>query len=152
MSTIMNVLWFVFGGLFMGLGWAFAGLVMYLSIIGIPWGRACFVIAGFSFFPFGRTILWRDELTGRSDLGTSPLGFIGNVIWFLLFGLWLAVGHVVSAVACFITIILIPFGIQHLKLAAISMAPIGRTVVPNDVADAVRRSNAESHVCDQRGW
>ncbi|KAB1442446.1 YccF domain-containing protein [Pseudodesulfovibrio senegalensis] len=138
MSTIMNILWFLFGGVFMGIGWVLAGLLMFVSIIGIPWGRACFVIAGFSFFPFGRTIIRRDRLTGHEDIGTSPLGFVGNVIWFVFFGLWLAVGHFVSAVACFITIILIPFGIQHMKLAAISMAPIGMTVVPNEVAEAAR--------------
>ncbi len=146
MSMILNFIWFIFGGIFMGIGWALAGLLMFISIIGIPWGRACFVIAGFSFFPFGRTIIGRDELTGREDIGTSPFGFIGNVIWFLLFGLWLAIGHVLSAVACFITIIGIPFGIQHLKLASISLAPIGKTVVPYEVAEAARQGNAADYV------
>lgn len=138
MSMIMNLIWFVFGGIFMGLGWVLAGCIMFISIIGIPWARACFTIAGFSFFPFGRTIVRRNELNRREDIGTGPLGFIGNVIWFLLFGLWLAIGHVFHALFCFITIIGIPFGIQHMKLAAISIAPIGMQVVPNDVADAVR--------------
>lgn len=146
MSTIMNFLWFILGGIFMGLGWTLAGLLMFISIIGIPWGRACFVIAGFSFFPFGRTIISRDELTGRDDIGTSPFGFIGNVIWFLLCGIWLAIGHVFSAVACFITIIGIPFGIQHLKLASISLAPIGKKVVSYEVADCARRENAADSV------
>lgn len=146
MSMILNVIWFVLGGIFMGIGWVLAGLVMFVTIIGIPWGRACFVIAGFSFFPFGRTIIRRDELTGREDIGTSPFGFLGNVIWFLICGWWLALGHVLSAVACFVTIIGIPFAIQHLKLASISLAPIGKKVVSYDVADAARGANAAEYV------
>ncbi|GAB7021583.1 YccF domain-containing protein [Salidesulfovibrio brasiliensis] len=134
----------------MGLGWVFAGLLMFISIIGIPWGRACFTIAGFSFFPFGRTIVNRDELTGRQDLGTSPFGFVGNVIWFIFAGWWLALGHVMSALLCFVTIIGIPFGWQHLKLAAISLAPIGRAVVDTAVAREVERRRAEVYVDNSR--
>lgn len=127
---IANVIWFLCGGVLMGLGWWLAGLVAAITIIGLPWARACFVIGTFSFWPFGSEAVSRAELTGRSDLGTGPLGFVGNVIWFLLAGWWLAVGHVASALACFITIIGIPFGLQHLKLAVIALAPIGMAVVP----------------------
>jgi len=127
---IANVIWFLFGGVLMGLGWWLAGLVAAITIIGLPWARACFVIGTFSFWPFGSEAVSRAELSGRSDLGTGPLGFVGNVIWFLLAGWWLAVGHVASALACFITIIGIPFGLQHLKLAVIALAPIGMAVVP----------------------
>jgi len=127
---IANVIWFLFGGVLMGLGWWLAGLVAALTIIGIPWARACFVIGIFSFWPFGKEAISRAELTGKGDLGTGPLGFVGNLIWFLLAGWWLAVGHVASALACFITIIGIPFGLQHLKLAVIALAPIGLEVVP----------------------
>ncbi len=74
------------------------------------------------------------------DIGTSPFGFIGNVIWFLLAGIWLAIGHIVSAVACFVTIIGIPFALQHLKLAGISLAPIGKTVVSKEEAAVARYS------------
>ena len=70
------------------------------------------------------------ELTGQADLGTGPLGLVGNVIWFLVAGWWLAIGHLTSALACFISIICIPFGIQHIKLAVIALAPIGLRVVP----------------------
>ncbi len=127
---IANVIWFLFGGVVMGLGWWLAGLVAALTIIGIPWARACFVIGTFSFWPFGKEAISRAELKGKGDLGTGPLGFVGNVIWFLLAGWWLAVGHLVSALACFISIIGIPFGLQHLKLALIALAPIGLAVVP----------------------
>ena len=71
------------------------------------------------------------ELTGQADLGTGPLGLAGNVIWFLVAGWWLAIGHLTSALACFISIIGIPFGIQHIKLALIALAPIGLRVVPS---------------------
>ena len=144
MSAIGNLIWFLFGGVFMGLAWCFFGLLAFISIIGIPWGRACFVIAGFSFFPFGKEAIARDELTLSEDIGTGGLGFIGNVLWFVFAGFWLAIGHVISAVACFVTIIGIPFAIQHLKLAAISIAPIGQTIVDKEVAAAARRANANA--------
>ena len=142
MSAIANLIWFVFGGFVMGLGWWVAGVIMLISIVGIPWVRSCFVFGGFCFFPFGREAIDRRELTGRGDLGTGVLGLIGNVIWFVLGGFWLAIGHVMSAVANFVTIIGIPFGIQHLKLAACALAPVGKTVVPKEVAAEARRRNA----------
>lgn len=144
MSAIGNLIWFLFGGVFMGLAWCFFGILAFISIIGIPWGRACFVIAGFSFFPFGKEAIARDELTLSEDIGTGGLGFIGNVLWFIFAGFWLAIGHVISAVACFVTIIGIPFAIQHLKLAAISIAPIGQTIVDKEVAAAARNANARA--------
>lgn len=127
---LLNVLWFVLGGFVMGLGWWLAGLVAAITIVGIPWARACFVIGNYSFWPFGQEAVSRKELTGRMDFGTGPLGLIGNVIWFLVAGWWLAIGHLTSALACFVTIIGIPFGIQHIKLALIALAPIGMQVVP----------------------
>ena len=144
MSAIGNLIWFLFGGVFMGLAWCFFGILAFVSIIGIPWGRACFVIAGFSFFPFGKEAIARDELTLNEDIGTGSLGFIGNVLWFIFAGFWLAIGHIMSAIACFVTIIGIPFAIQHLKLAVISIAPIGQTIVDKEVAAAVRRANGEA--------
>jgi len=127
--AIGNLIWFVFGGVFMGLAWWFVGLIAFVSIVGIPWGRACFVIGQFTFFPFGRDAVSRRDLTGQTDIGTGVLGTLGNVVWLLVAGWWLAIGHVLSAAACCLTIIGIPFGIQHLKLAGISLAPIGKTVV-----------------------
>lgn len=140
LRVLGNIIWFLCGGVIMGLAWWLVGLVCFISIIGIPWGRACFVMGNFSFFPFGQEVIGRDELTKEMDIGTSPLGAIGNVIWFLLAGIWLAIGHIMSAVACFITIIGIPFALQHLKLAYISLAPIGKTVVPKEQAAMARYS------------
>ena len=93
MSAIGNLLWFVFGGALMGLGWWLAGLLAFISVIGIPWGRACFVIGQFAFFPFGKEAVSRRELSGVEDVGTGGLGLIGNVVWFLVAGVWLAIGH-----------------------------------------------------------
>ncbi len=142
MRTIGNLIWFVFGGVFMGLLWWLTGLLAYISIIGIPWGRACFVMGNFIFFPFGKEAMSRKELNKKEDLGTGALGLIGNIIWFFVAGFWLALGHVCSALACFITIIGIPFGIQHLKLAGFSVAPIGMTIVTKEEAAAARNANA----------
>ncbi|NID15093.1 YccF domain-containing protein [Luteibacter yeojuensis] len=151
MRTIMNLLWFVFGGLVMGLGWWLAGLVAMITIVGIPWARSCFVIGTFAFFPFGKEAVDREQLSGRGDIGTSAFGTLGNIIWFVFAGIWLAIGHVCSAIACCVTIIGIPFGIQHLKLAGIALAPIGKTVVSCDVAAASRRFDAEATVQRMRG-
>ncbi|MFA3789769.1 YccF domain-containing protein [Aliiglaciecola sp. SL4] len=150
MRTIGNLIWFIFGGIIMGLAWCFFGLLAFLSIVGIPWGRSCFVMAGFSFFPFGKEAIARDELTQSQDIGTGGLGMLGNVIWFIFAGFWLALGHVFSAIACFITIIGIPFALQHLKLAGISIAPVGKTVVTKEVAAAARNANAEVEVANLR--
>ncbi|BER97352.1 YccF domain-containing protein [Vibrio cholerae] len=138
LRTLGNIIWFLCGGIVMGLAWWLVGVLAFISIIGIPWGRACFVIGNFSFWPFGYEAISRDELTDQTDIGTSGFGVLGNIIWFILAGFWLAVGHILSAVACFITIIGIPFALQHLKLAVISLAPIGKTVVPIEEAARAR--------------
>ena len=150
MRAIGNFLWFILGGVFMGLLWWLVGLIAFVSIVGIPWGRACMVIGNFTFFPFGREAISRKELTQEDDLGTGTLGLLGNIVWFLLAGIWLALGHVVSAVACFFTIIGIPFGIQHLKLAGIALAPVGKTIVSKEVAAAARAHNAQAEVARLR--
>lgn len=151
MGVIGNVLWFVLGGVFMGLGWWLVGVLAFISIIGIPWGRACFVIGEFAFFPFGREAVSRKDLTRQGDIGTGSLGLVGNVIWFLFAGLWLAIGHVLSAAACFVTIIGIPFGIQHLKLAGLALAPIGKTIVDKHLASAVHGETAQAELSRRRG-
>jgi len=129
MRTLGNIFWFILGGVLMGLGWWLAGLIALVTIIGIPWAKACFVIGKFSFFPFGKKAVARDELSTEKDIGTGALGVFGNVIWFVLAGWWLAIGHLLSALVCFITIIGIPFGLQHLKLTGIAVFPIGKTIV-----------------------
>ena len=129
LRLIFNIAWFVTGGFVMGLAWCVAGILACISIIGIPFARSCFVIAQLTFWPFGNDSVNREYLNRESDIGTSVFGTLGNVVWFLCFGLWLALGHIIHAVACFVTIIGIPFGIQHLKLAMLSFAPIGQSVV-----------------------
>lgn len=129
MNTLLNILWFIFGGVFMGLGWWLAGLLCAITIVGIPWAKACFVIGQFTFFPFGQEAVDRRLATGRDDIGTGVLGLLGNVVWFVFAGVWLAIGHLLTALALFVTIIGIPFGWQHLKLAGIALAPIGKTIV-----------------------
>lgn len=151
MRVLGNFLWFILGGFIMGLCWWLVALIAFISIIGIPWGRACFVIGNFSFFPFGSEAISRKELTLNPDIGTSGFGLVGNIIWLVFAGFWLAIGHLISAIACFITIIGIPFGIQHLKLAGISLSPIGQTIVSKEVAHAARMKNADATVSQIRG-
>jgi len=150
LNVIGNFLWFILGGVLMGLLWWIMGLLAYLSIIGIPWGKACFVIGQFTFLPFGKEAISRKELKQKGDIGTGVLGIIGNVLWFVFAGFWLAIGHTIWALIDFISIIGIPFGIQHLKLAGIALAPIGKTIVSKDVADVVNRTNAERTVAASR--
>lgn len=151
MGSIGNFMWFVLGGVFMGLGWWLLGLLAFITIIGIPWGKACFVIGQFAFFPFGKEAVSRKDLSNKNDVGTGGFGVVGNIIWFIFAGVWLAIGHVLSAILCFITIIGIPFGIQHLKLAGIALAPIGKTIVAKEVAAAARKQDAEASVAKLRG-
>ena len=146
MRIIGNLIWFLFGGILMGILWWIMGLLCFISIIGIPWAKACFVIGQFTFFPFGKEAISRKELYLSDDIGTGGLGLIGNIIWFILFGIWLAISHILSAICCFITIIGIPFGIQHLKLAGIALSPIGQIIVDKEVAAEVRKKNAEEKV------
>jgi len=117
----------------MGLAWWFVGLIACITIIGIPWGKACFVMGQFSFFPFGKEAVSRKLVNQEGDIGTSGFGIVGNIIWFVFAGFWLAIGHIISALMCFIIIIGIPFGIQHLKLAGIAIAPIGKTIVSSNM-------------------
>ena len=137
-SLLLNILWIALGGFWMAVGWAVAAVIMAITIIGLPWARAAFSIGVYTLFPFGQTAVPRETVTGREDIGTGPLGVIGNVIWLVLAGWWLAIGHVVTAVLLAVTIIGIPFAWAHLKLAWLSLWPIGRAIVPVEQADALR--------------
>ncbi|HEV2675680.1 MAG TPA: YccF domain-containing protein [Aliidongia sp.] len=135
MSLILNILWLILGGgLLTGGAWFLAGLLFALSIVGLPWARAAFNIGFYTLLPFGQTAVSRDELSGREDIGTGPLGLLGNLIWFVCFGWWLAFGHLVLAAGYAVTIIGLPFAWVHLKLVPIALFPIGQAVVPNGVA------------------
>jgi uncharacterized membrane protein YccF (DUF307 family) len=131
-SLVLNLIWIVFGGGLMAFAWVVVGLVMAITVIGMPWARAAFVIAGYTFFPFGRAAVNRRDVTGRGDLGTGDLGFLGNVLWFIFAGWWLALGHVFAGIACAVTIIGLPLAVAHFKLVRISLAPIGLTIVDTD--------------------
>jgi uncharacterized membrane protein YccF (DUF307 family) len=129
-SLVLNVLWIVFGGAWMALGWLFAAVIMAITIIGLPWARAALNIAVYTLLPFGQRAVPRDSYTGQNDLGTGAFGLIGNVIWLVLAGWWLALAHLVTAVALAVTIVGIPFAWAHLKLAGIALWPIGKVIVP----------------------
>ncbi|CCD84950.1 conserved membrane hypothetical protein [Bradyrhizobium sp. ORS 285] len=127
---LLNVLWIVLGGAYMAFGWLVAAVVMAITIVGLPWARAAFNIAAYTLLPFGSRAVRRDEVTGMEDIGTGPLGLLGNIIWFVLAGWWLALGHLLTAVALAVTIIGLPFAWAHLKLAGLALWPIGKTIVP----------------------
>ncbi|MEF2144755.1 MAG: YccF domain-containing protein [Desulfovibrionaceae bacterium] len=141
MSFLGNVIWIVFGGLWMAIGWLLAGVLMAVTIVGIPWSRSCFTLAQYSLAPFGKTVIPRSDLTGKEDLGTGTLGLVGNVVWFVLAGIWLAIGHVLAAILTACTIIGIPLAWQHLKLALLSLAPVGMTVVTIREAQLIEERN-----------
>lgn len=134
MNLILNILWVVFGGLWMAVGWLIAAVIMAITIVGIPWARAAFNIARYTFLPFGYAAVERQDYRGREDLGTGPLGFLGNLIWLVLAGWWLALGHLITAIGLAVTIVGIPFAWAHLKLAGLALWPIGKEIVPRDVS------------------
>ena len=104
-SLLLNLLWIVFGGLWMALAWLVAAVLMAITIVGLPWARAALTIARYTLLPFGQRAVSRAEYTGREDLGTGPLGTLGNLIWLVFAGWWLALGHLFFAIAHAVTII-----------------------------------------------
>ena len=125
MRLLGNLIWLVFGGLATGIGWWVAGLLAAITIIGIPFAIAAFRIGTFSFWPFGREVVDRPEPGETRRL----LVVLGNIVWILLGGIWLALAHLFFALLLAITIIGIPFAIQHLKLAQLSLTPYGKMIV-----------------------
>jgi uncharacterized membrane protein YccF (DUF307 family) len=134
MSLLLNLLWIVLGGLWMAVAWLVAAVIMAITIIGLPWARAAFNIAVYTLLPFGQTAVSRDAYTGREDLGTGTLGTLGNIIWFVFAGWWLALGHILFALGLAVTIIGLPFAWAHLKLASLALWPIGKMIVPIEEA------------------
>jgi uncharacterized membrane protein YccF (DUF307 family) len=125
---LLNIVWFVLCGLWMAIGYAIAALICFVLIITIPFGFAALRIAVFALWPFGRTVV------RRGDAGAPSA--IGNVLWLILCGWWLALGHLVTGVLLCVTIIGIPLGLANFKLIPVSLLPLGREIVPVDqVAD-----------------
>ena len=124
MRLLLNIIWLVLCGIWMAIGYAVAGVICCILIITIPFGIASFRIANYALWPFGRTIVRRGSAGVASTLG--------NVIWIIVAGIWLAIGHVVTGVALCITIIGIPLGIANFKMVPISLTPLGREIVPSD--------------------
>ncbi len=124
MRLVLNIIWLLFGGLWLALGYLLAALVCFVLIITIPFGFASLRIAAYALWPFGRTIVAKP--------GARPGALIGNVIWVLVAGLWLAIGHVISAITMALTIVGIPLAIANLKLVPVSLMPLGKEIVPTD--------------------
>ncbi|HEX4266481.1 MAG TPA: YccF domain-containing protein [Steroidobacteraceae bacterium] len=125
MRLLGNLIWLVFGGLATGLGWWLAGVAAAITIIGIPFAIAAFRIGTFTFWPFGREVVDRPD----RDEGQKLLVLLGNIVWIILGGIWLALAHLFFALLLAITIIGIPFAVQHLKLAQLSLTPYGKMIV-----------------------
>lgn len=121
MRTILNVLWLVFSGMWFAIGYTLAGVVMCILIITIPFGIASFRLAAYVLWPFGRTVVRRPEAGGAST--------IGNILWFILIGVWMAIAHLVAGAVLCLTIIGIPLGLGNFKLAAVAIAPLGKEIV-----------------------
>jgi uncharacterized membrane protein YccF (DUF307 family) len=131
-SLLLNLLWMICGGLYMAAAWLLAALIMAITIVGIPWARAAFNIAAYTLLPFGQKAVSRADYFGREDVGTGPLGLLGNLIWLVFAGWWLALAHLLTAIVLALTIIGIPFAWAHLKLAGLALWPIGKMIVPAD--------------------
>ena len=138
-ALLLNVLWIVFGGVWMAAGWLLASVIMAITIVGIPWARAAFNIAAYTLLPFGQAAVSRADYFGYEDTGTGPLGFLGNLVWLVLAGWWVALAHLVHAIVFAVTIVGIPFAWAHLKLAGLALWPIGKTIVPLDELRYMRR-------------
>jgi uncharacterized membrane protein YccF (DUF307 family) len=124
MKAILNIIWLVFEGIWMAIAYFFVGLICFILIITIPFGIASWRIANYVLWPFGRTI------DRRPNAGVASL--IGNIIWIILFGWWLAIGHLVFGIAMCVTIIGIPLGLASFKIIPITLFPLGARIVPTD--------------------
>ncbi|GAA3460040.1 MULTISPECIES: YccF domain-containing protein [Saccharothrix] len=122
MRLILNVIWLVLSGFWLAVGYVLAGIVCCVLIITIPWGLASFRIANYALWPFGRTVVDRP--------GAGAPSLLGNVIWIVVAGVWLAIGHIVTGLALCVTIIGIPLGIANFKLVPVSLMPLGKEIVP----------------------
>jgi uncharacterized membrane protein YccF (DUF307 family) len=127
MTLILNILWFIFGGGFLAcLLWILLGGLLFVTVIGIPFGYAAFRIAGFAAFPFGKELVDTRTMGEKRVVGTS----LANFLWIILAGIWLAISHIITGISLCLTIIGIPFGFAHFRLAGVCFAPLGKKAVP----------------------
>ena len=140
MRLLLNVIWFVFAGFWMALGYALAALIMFILIITIPFGVAALRIGGFALWPFGKTVI------RRGDAGAGST--IGNVLWFVLAGWWLIIMHLITGVALCLTIIGIPLGLANFKLIPVTLTPFGRDIIT--IEEAQRRGLSQDVAFGQR--
>lgn len=124
MKALLNIIWLLFGGIWLALGYVLAGIICCLLIVTIPFGIASFRMASYALWPFGRTIVDHPR--------AGAMSAVGNVIWVLVAGWWLAIGHLTTAAAQAITIIGIPLAIANLKMIPVSLLPLGKEIVPTD--------------------
>jgi uncharacterized membrane protein YccF (DUF307 family) len=134
--TLLNIIWLVLSGFWLFLAYVAAGILLCILIVTIPWGIASFRIAGYALWPFGRTIVAKHN--------SGVWSFLGNVVWVILAGWWLAIAHIISGIALCITIIGIPLGIAEFKMIPISLMPLGKDIVST-------RDGAFDHAMAQRG-
>jgi uncharacterized membrane protein YccF (DUF307 family) len=126
MTFLLNLLWFILGGGWAaGLLWIFTGCILTLTVVGIPFGWAAFRIAGFAAFPYGKTLVDARALGEDVITGTT----LANILWIVFAGIWLAISHIAAGISLCLTIIGIPFGFAHFRLAAVCFAPLGRRTV-----------------------
>ncbi|MDX2971577.1 YccF domain-containing protein [Kribbella solani] len=130
MKTLLNLIWLVLAGFWLAVGYAVAGIICCVLIITIPFGVASFRIAGYTLWPFGRTVV------DRRDAGAGAL--LGNLIWIIFAGWWLALGHLTTGIALCLTVIGIPLGVANFKLIPVSLLPLGKEIVPTNQPFAVR--------------
>ncbi|WP_194817211.1 YccF domain-containing protein [Nocardia sp. XZ_19_385] len=123
-QLVLNILWLIFAGFWMAIGYVIAGVICCILIITIPWGIASFRIAAYALWPFGRSAVEKP--------GVRPGSMIGNIIWFVFAGWWLALGHLLTSIPLFVSIIGIPFGWANLKMIPLSLFPLGREIVDSD--------------------
>lgn len=128
MRALLNIIWLVFGGFWLALGYILAGILACILIITIPFGIASFRMAGYALWPFGRTVV------RRPDAGAGSA--IGNVIWFIIAGVWLAIGHVTTAAAQAVTIVGIPLAVANLKMIPVTCVPFGKDIVDSRMVPA----------------
>lgn len=121
MKTLLNIIWLLLSGFWLWLGYLLAGVICCLLIVTIPWGIASFRIGAYALWPFGKTVV--------SKPSSGAMSFLGNVVWVIVAGIWLAIGHITSGIALCITIIGIPLGIANFKMVPVSLAPLGKEIV-----------------------